>query len=368
MKTGIITFHFAHNYGAMLQAYALMSCLEELGHEVEIINYIPKKLDKEYSINPFTHINKPKYFIKQAIKFPIRLRQYSIFNEFLNEKMKLSKKVETQLELQQISREFDNIIVGSDQVWNDNITGEINTYFLDFAGENTKKISYAASFGKSEASEFIKKSIKKNLPLFYKTSVREDKGLEIINNEVNVKAIQVCDPVFLLESEEWAKKINNEKYSDEKYILYYSLQDNKELESYSEEISKKMGLPIFSIHPLCKTQKVKGKQLFNVGPIEFLDLIKNAEVVCTNSFHAVAFSVIFKKKLIHVAHSKLSSRVESLLKMLDVQVNDYSKCINDIMIYPDMINYDNLTKFKVQSINYLMDGGVKNNEVNRKHI
>lgn len=359
MKTGIITFHFAHNYGAMLQAYALMSHMESIGHEVSIINYTPQKLDKEYTINPLRYIRKPKLMIKQCIKLPIRFKQYNIFNDFLNQKMKLTHEVRNTKDLIELSSQFNNIIVGSDQVWNEDITGETNSYFLDFVQEGTKKISYAASFGKHEASSFIKSSIRDNLPSFHKVSVREDQGIKIIQNEIEKDITHVCDPVFLLNKDEWTRKIESSKYEKKQYILYYSLQENEMLKKYTEELSRKMGLPVYSIHPLCKTQRVCGKQLNDVGPIEFLDLIKNAEVVCTNSFHAVAFSIIFERKLLHIAHNQLSSRVESLLRLLDVNLGENSKNIDELIINPSMINYEKLKDAIKVSNEFLDEGSVE---------
>ncbi len=357
MKVGIITFHFAHNYGAMLQAHALMQAINQLGHDAKIIDYIPNKLEKEYSMNPFNNKDSIKSFIKSILKMPIRIKQYKLFEDFLKNEMNLTSKVSQYNELNKLSQEFDAIIVGSDQVWNDGITGEIEVYFLNFCEKNTKKISYAASLGTSEASKYIKNCIHKFLPEFDLVTVRENIGRDIILQEINDKSIyQVMDPVFLMDIDYWKDKAQQVTVKRNPYILYYSLQKNPKLEMLTEKAADEYGVEILSIHPLTTRQKINAKQLNNVGPLEFLDLIRNAELVCTNSFHAVAFSIIFKKRLLHIAHSKLNSRVEGLLENLEVEVKVDSDNLKELIITDDMINYDKLVEITDNSREYLMKG------------
>ncbi len=306
----ILTFHFAHNYGAVLQAYSLQEYLIENGLDVKILNFTPKDLRGFYSLNPFNTLHI-KLLLKQIAQTSRRIKQYKKFIHFQTHNLKLTEQVFTEKNIKKIAEKYDVLVVGSDQIWNEKITGEISTYYGDFCNN---KISYAGSFGTNTLTTIQNKNIKKYLNNFHALSVREENAVELIYDNIRKKSTHVVDPVFLQPKKFWESLADESNIKiDKEFVLYYSLKDNHELIKRAENLAQQSNYKLLIIHPTCSYQKVNGNQLYNVGPKEFLWLISNAKYICTNSFHATAFSIIFKKKTIHIPYSTTESRVESLL-------------------------------------------------------
>lgn len=328
MRIGILTFQFAHNYGALLQAYALKDYLNQLGNSVSIINYTPDKLRKEYSMNPFDYSRNLKVLLSLSLRNIKRRKQNQLFKEFQRNELGLGSGIYTTDALLFAMNSYDVVSVGSDQVWNTNITGDIRSYFLDKCMK-TKKISYAASFGTDDINEYQKKAIKKCLPLFSKVSVRESQAINILK-ENGIEAELVCDPVFLLSKEEWIRfeRRPNSITNTKRFILLYGLSRNENLEREAVSYAEAENIPMHVIHPTAQKLSDKGIQLLDIGPREFVWLIHNAEKVYSNSFHATAFSVLYGKKLIYDAVKGLGSRVASLFESLGCDlregVNEYN--------------------------------------------
>lgn len=329
MRLGIITFHNVYNYGAVLQAMALQQYLTNLGiGEVELINYHNKEFHKLYSLWPF--FGGPKMCLQRLIRIKQRYTQAKVFDDFIKSNLHQSRRLDED-ELIDYCGRFDVLIYGSDQIWNNNLTGDNGFYFGDFVPEGIVKVSYAASFGTDSCNEFQKRYIRKNLSKFSKLSVRELQAVEFINSEIDRNVSLVVDPVFLIDECFWDKWIRGINVVNKPYILYYSLQHNQRLSEATVSLANKMGLPVVCIHPTAQKQEIGERQLYNIGPREFVSLVKNAEIICTNSFHAMAFSCIFKKKVLHQSHTKSKGRVYNLLKLFNIsdeQINgitDYSK-------------------------------------------
>lgn len=317
MKCAILTFYFAHNYGAVWQSYALKDYLQSKGSEVKIVEFIPERVKRVYSLNPFSFPFHTRYFIQQLIGVPKRLKQYSLFEGFIRKELGCKRRWADNRYLEQLM-DSDVLICGSDQVWNNDITGNISDYYFDTGNLTGKKISYAASFGKSKLDDYQIECIRKYLDLFAQVSIREEDGKqEILDNSSQNPAI-VADPVFLLEKRKWEMLADMVPSRSDNYILFYSLRDDNELVKKTEAFAKQVGLKIVVIHPTCYRQSIKGEQLYNVGPYEFLSLIKGAKVVSTNSFHATAFSMIFEKMLLKVPDKWKNSRIDHLLSMVNV--------------------------------------------------
>lgn len=186
-------------------------------------------------------------------------------------------------------------------------------------GCKTRRISYAASLGTLQLTEVQKDNIKANLPYFSEISVREPssatKIAELIQKEVRV----VLDPVFLLKKDEW-RELAKPVAVESNYVLVYFLQENEELLNYAKAYAQENNLRIYDIHPTMSKKHSGCRRLNNVGPKEFVWLIQNASCVCTNSFHATAFSVIFEKKLIHIPNGKSPERTISLLNRAGLEL------------------------------------------------
>lgn len=317
MNVAILTFQFAHNYGALLQAYALKTYLQNHNMNAEIAPYYPDWARAEYAISPFTKGVPPKRRVRLALQYFKRKKQSRVFSRFIEEELKVNDAISEQKELVTWLDRHDCVICGSDQIWNNNITGDCSAYYA--GGCKTRRISYAASLGTLQLTEVQKDNIKANLPYFSEISVREPssatKIAELIQKEVRV----VLDPVFLLKKDEW-RELAKPVAVESNYVLVYFLQENEELLNYAKAYAQENNLRIYDIHPTMSKKHSGCRRLNNVGPKEFVWLIQNASCVCTNSFHATAFSVIFEKKLIHIPNGKSQERTISLLNRAGLEL------------------------------------------------
>lgn len=314
-RVGILTFHYAHNYGAMLQAYALKTFLSGQGYNVNIINYVP-----DYMRMKYFHMGALRVFatckrsiIKGYFKQYKNIKRFELFEkQFLNVN---PKRLLLKSNLAVLDREYDTFIFGSDQVWNTFITKNDMSYFGDFslAGD---KISYAASLGNAMTSEDYDQIVCKYISGYKAISVREKSAQDFLRKLLGRDVFCVLDPVFLLSVESWNKLAQESTVAlKERYILYYTVQDNSVLADESNRYARKNGLKIYAVHGEMRRSNSEAVLLSGIGPLEFLSLIKNADVVFTNSFHAVAFSIIFNKHAFFRVHSETSNRVVDLLKM-----------------------------------------------------
>jgi len=362
-KIGIITFHNVQNAGAMLQAFALKKYLETKGYEVYFIDYIQKKLLERNAIyrNPFRraisnyrHNKNPITFLKIVIHgiitnmfFLRRLSVQKIFDEFRQKNFKIMA-----LELI-ASTHFYALIAGSDQIWNSNLIGGSldPIYFLSFSDINALKISYAASAGGllSEKDLLVLPDLLKNLDYI---SVREKELAEQISPFTDKPVYTVLDPTLLLKKEEWLPLINK-KFTHDPYIFLYVLEENRLLYKTVEYLSKKYKLKIVELGFKKRTSSTLVK---HYDPFDFLSIIQNADYIVTNSFHGAVFSIVFEKQFIIIPHSTRNTRLENLLKsvdLLDRVIHEDSNLdmLGDISHFSEIKN--KLNVLKESSENYL---------------
>lgn len=319
-KIGIVTFHRAINYGGILQCYSLQKKIKDMKNDAEVIDYISDdvyKIYKPFYVSKFNIIKTPLKWLLDTIFYKQNKRVKSKFEKFLIENISLSKNINDKQYLQRHCSNYDVIISGSDQVWNKKITLEdYDVYDLSLVNHK-QKIAYAASIGNDEIEKDEKKYYNELIDKYKSISVRE-KSLEKIFNK---KITTVLDPVFLSKKEEWERLIDIKKGINEKYIFVFSLQRNKQIDSIINKLSKSSKIYYYSKLPVCKKNV---KRVFDLSPNEFLEMIYNAEMVITNSFHCLAFSIIFNKKNIAVLHSDKSSRQTDLLELLGMNDRIYS--------------------------------------------
>lgn len=345
MKIKTITCHDVYNYGASLQAYALQQYLISKGHSVEIIDYKPDYICRKYNFwhvyasNKLARIcirNFILRFIYCLIYAPVRYRTWQrifAFNSFTKKNLRLTRRYKNLEELKIFPPEADCYIAGSDQIWNTNLpNGRDNAFFLDFGSENTKRISYAASFGVREIEDVERISLL--LKKFDAVSVRELSGLDILS-KLNVPGSQVLDPVYLLDKSQWITLMKASKVVEkEPYVLVYDIfRKDPRMKEYSVECSKKMNLKLVAVND---SQILPyAKNIKTAGPVEFIALIKNAKYLISNSFHATSFALIFHVPFIVLFNGNNSSRMEDLLKSVGL-----SRCFNPSKICIDEIEYD----------------------------
>ncbi len=363
---GVCIKYFHENYGGMLQAFATTKMLEKRGIDYELIRY------------------EKKYSIVQKIKFIPRLFNSVLLKdkkEAFNKKMGMKKHPEfakndaIRMEafhkfrdehficlaepsvgydkLCMDARRYDAVISGSDQLWSP--AGlPTNYYNLMFVPDDIKKISYASSFGVSEIPWYQKKRTAQFINRIEYVSMRENRGREIVKELTGRDVPTVLDPVFSLSKEEWDKYIPVESFYDEPYIFAYFLGENPKYREEVRKLAKATGLKIVALRHLdqyVETDENFGDYApYDVSPDKFLNLIRGAEYVCTDSFHGTCFSIINRKKFMifnrYSDTSKVSknSRIESLCANLGVTDRRYN---GDIMAIRNEIDYSDVqTRFE----------------------
>ncbi|MGL5435348.1 MAG: polysaccharide pyruvyl transferase family protein [Lachnospiraceae bacterium] len=325
-----MTFAKELNYGAVLQAYALQEKLASYG-EVNILNYDMKK-------SSFLKAGlKQKIYL--ALTFIKTKKKERKFRQFFDKHYRFSAKVDYLSQVSELAKHYDHLFVGSDQVWNKDITKtDSDLFFLNFETGPAKKNSYAASAGKSNLNQEDLESIKMALQNYNKISVRESSLKDALGNkQIDV----VIDPTLLLTQNEWCEKLQLENNPGE-YILVYDLQRNQKLISAVNDLTKETGLPIVHFGYFNRYEG-KTKSAATASPKEFLSLILNAKYVVSNSFHATVFSLIFEKQFVSILSKSRGVRQVDLLK--SVGLEDHILEDQDILaLLEQSIDYDQVRR------------------------
>lgn len=326
MRIGILTFHNAHNYGAVMQAYALREKLRAMGHDSFILNYRNQAIEKSYSKRlKIKNVEWSCLSFKRIIRYleewknckykqAAWSRQCDKFNEFIESVLLEGNTKE--LYLQDLEKmKIDCFICGSDQIWTSWLTGGLDkVYFLDFS-TNAKRISYAASKFSAQLAENEKEYFSDRLSEFDNISVREESLADELSKECHLDVKTVFDPTLLLEKEEYLslEKPVKENY---KYVLAYYLCEDPILDECAGKAAKILRLPLIELH-FYKLMDKDRYQIADCGPGEFLTYFHKAEYILTNSYHGVIFSIIFRRPF-YAVYQK-DSRKDSLLKKLGLE-------------------------------------------------
>lgn len=319
MQIKNITCHDVYNHGASLQAYALQAYLSNLGHDVEIIDYKPDYLSGHYSLWSVNNSIYDKPIVKQLYlltKLPgrlIALRRKKAFDEFTRRYLRLTtKRYHSNEELKANPPEADVFIAGSDQIWNTLFqNGRDAAFYLDFAPATSLRVAYAASFATATIAEEYQRFVSKMLHNFDKASIREKESLPLLARLGRTDGVAVCDPVFLLTKEEWNDLLPSDKIK-EQYMLVYDCENSTAIKNIAKKVSKQLKIKIYNVSG--KRLSYADKNFWTSGPLDFVRLIRDAEYVVSNSFHATAFSLIFEKEFCVVNRSEaINERMKSLL-------------------------------------------------------
>lgn len=351
MKTVcVVTWYKSDNFGTCLQAVALVKALEEMGYNSYMLAY-----GRRYTLKDFDRIFrklKKKFRVQKGMKNKINSEKNDNIQRCINENLSFVS-VKTKKEQKKTFEKIDCFIVGSDQVWNPDHFDEV--YLLDFVPKNIRKISYASSIGVEQFPEKLKSKYKKYLQRFDYISVREAKAAEVIQKLVNKDVNVVLDPTFLLDSTSWhlfAQKARLEKNLPPKYILAYFVGNNILHWEEVRSISQATNLPVVVL-PLentdCGDDFLRCK---TAGTYEFVALIEGAELVCTDSFHACAFSINLNKQFIAFRRFKKTdvksqnSRLDELFDWTGIGNRYYED--NGMNLLSTIVDY--------KSINDVVDG------------
>ena len=333
MKIRTITCHDVNNYGASLQALALQTYLTSLGHDVKIIDYLPKysipynlwKVHPSshlYTLSKYSHI--VKLFCAARRYFQIRptFGRKRAFQEFNKKFLLLTRHYSTYSELAQDPPEADLYIAGSDQIWRTNMdNGKDPSYYLQFGDFRTRRISYAASFGLPSITDGLDFLVRTYLSVFNALSVREKSGLSILD-ELGVQGTIVVDPVFLLTNTEWQDLLEiKERKIKEPYLLIYDLNHgcmNEEKRCHAINYAKAHGLKIVAINDVRNTSYAQ-ININDGSPVDFVNLIRHAEYVISDSFHATAFCTIMHTPFCVYFNRPQAVRIWDFLSILGLE-------------------------------------------------
>ena len=322
-KIGIITFHRADNYGAVLQAVALQRAIIRLGYSCEILDYDARNISRHYDIILKTSFVQA---IKSLLAFDDRKRKKRVFDDFRKNYMIISPPV-CKEDLSMIAGRYCKLITGSDQVWNYKLIASDGAYFLDFVQNSNKKLSYAASFGIGEIPSEKIDWYKDKLSDFSYISVREKTGVDLVKKITGSTAVNDVDPVFLLSVNDW-KCIMGEQPKSKKYIFCY-MCDEMSI-AYAQRLANEKGLELVNLNYGKSYRNTKlnfGNCCIDLSPSEFLSYMYHADYVVTGSFHATAFSIIFNKKFVVSVPDNVGSRITDLLDRTGLQGRALPTCI-----------------------------------------
>lgn len=382
-KIGIVSCYFQHNYGSMLQALATQMALDKLNYENETVD-----------ISGFNHeIKKAKllYFAKASLTSDILLSKLGMaknvlikkfskneyaamsrirdekFDDFSKKWFRLSPQYTSKKELGNSCKEsYSSVLVGSDQLW---LPGNIAAgyYTLNFVPETVNTIAYATSFGQSS----LPKDSARKAALFLKKirhiGVREESGQKLVKELAGRDVPVVCDPTLLFTGEEWLSIQKDEPIVEDKYILCYFLGNNPPHREFAKRLREATGCKIIALTHLDEFVKsdegYADETPYNVNPADFLNLIRNATYVCTDSFHCSVFSMLYKKvfftfkRYARKTKSSTNSRLDTLFRLAGVSerilegTEDIQKCLYMEIDYNSV--HQNFAKIREESYQYL---------------
>lgn len=349
MKIGILTFHRAINYGAVLQCYALYTTLKNMGHDVEVIDYRPDSIEKyrmyfrhKELIQARSYKEKARYIMSCIALLNSKRKTRHAFNSFIDNYLNLSSIVK---DAKGISDDYDVIFFGSDQIWSPKICDGLDKIYMgQFSKKNAKFFSYAASIGEIDMiKDKVAHTFENYIKVFDKISVREIQAQKFLSDSFSKESQLVCDPTILL-TKKYYESLSRHSIEGN-YVLLFSLIDDNEAYMFAKHIAKQLNIGVLSIKALLNPLKKKKHIRGNVPPQEFLGYIRNALCVVTNSFHATSLSIIFEKDFYTLKRKNNNDRAMTLLK--EIGLTNRMVDLNEKVIYSP-VNYNDV-KYKLDN-------------------
>lgn len=384
-KTAIVSCYFIHNYGSMLQAYATQKVLDKLKIENETINvggFIREFRKAQYSYILKSGLTSDifrdrfgkaknliiKKFIKNEYTLNIKKRDRK-FDEFADSYI-IKSEVYSSLDdlAQKCYKNYNTVLIGSDQLWLPaNIAA--NYYTLNFVPNEVNTVAYATSFGVASLPSDIENEAKSFLTQINHISVREKTGQTLVRNLIGREVPVVCDPTLLFTGEEWLDIQQQDAIVKEPYIFCYFIGQEAMHRNFVVRLKAETGLKIIALthvdHYMKSDEGYADDTPFDIGPSEFLNLIRNAAYICTDSFHCTVFSILYRKEFFefkrYIKNTKQStnSRLDTLFELVDIQGRiligdeDIKECLTKKIDYEKV--YEKLEKVRKASYQYLKD-------------
>lgn len=322
------------NYGAVLQTYGLNMTLTKLGIDAKVIDYDPDYYYK--SSQPF-----PKRLIRNIVRYPDWRKGKKVFGKFLEDFVPMSDKTYHSLtEIEDDVPLADVYIAGSDQIWNckNKVNGKDDTFFLTFAPESSRKISYAASISMPEIPTEQRSRYHNLISAFDAVSIREPSSIQLLNDIGIQNVVDVIDPALLLQQKDWDEIASKSSFvPKEDYVLIYGYNRQKDVYSYARKLAERLNVSIYTIGTAIEDYTLHQDRYFwNASPNTFVNLIKNAKAVVTNSFHGVVFSILYNKPFhFFTVKQTTNARMLDLLNSLNLS----NRLVNESKILSNSIEY-----------------------------
>lgn len=321
---GMLTFYWADDFGALLQCYGLKTYLSQFEKTV-VIPYYPKALRSRYRLMTCYKSDKLRWKVRMVARqlctaefyssLAAKLRMAYFRRLFLKADF---RKLDSAVEIPRYWQEISTYVVGSDQVWNPEITeGVQEGYFCEFPkSKSVRCTAYAASIGSSQLNASYDHILTRYLKNFHAISIRENASGPYISALYGMEPETAVDPVFLLEKKEWECFVKNRVPSKKRYIAVYDTEYNEEMKHCITDLRKRLGLPVVGLRAAKRYYDwgVQEEYIWGCGVQEFLEHLYHAEYVVTNSFHGTAMSIIFHKQFITFTHSERNTRLTGLLR------------------------------------------------------
>ena len=359
-SVGLCIVYKNYNYGSILQSYATLIKLKYMGYSFEIIRYnplkniqfyvkaIPRLMNRDMIYGKIRTLKRKvgkKTHPEFAVVDNIRMEKFQQFVE--SHFSPFSKIIYNYKELHEYTKRFTDVLVGSDQLWLPSGLGT-NFYNLMFVPENINKIAYSASFGVSQIPFFQKRKTKEFLERIDHLSVREQSGAKIIKELIGKDVPVILDPTMIIDRSVWDKNIPDERLVDENYIFCYFLGNNpwqrEEVKKLAEEKKMKIVVLKHLDEYIPEDENFGDIAPYDIGPAEFVNLIRHARYVCTDSFHGSVFSILYHKQFISFnrygdGQNSRNSRLDTLFHNIGISRRFSDNLIREI---DEKIEWDNV--------------------------
>ena len=367
MRIALLSFHNAANFGAALQAYALQHALEQKGHECKYINYVNDTRRHQYSMSFLFWDSLRKGQFASAVKYligaPFLLTRKRKFGKFYKKYLHTTEReYRNSQEATSLNPLFDRFIVGSDQVWNPVNNGHDTAFLLDYVEDPRKKISYSSSFGLSELDDDMKERYRKCFLTFHSLSVREKIGQRIVEELIGKTPELVLDPVMLLTMQDWRTLASGVNGTKEKYIFTYTNRD-QQINSFMKTGYHLGDKKVYKLSRFTKPSDFIDSSIrvkYWMSPLEFVDVIDNADLVVSASFHCLAMAILLNKPFVAILTGNYGKdeRLNNMLRMFHLE----DRALNDKMTEEEILKpidweYVNgeISKRREESLLYLIN-------------
>ena len=327
MKIGILTFHASFNYGSMLQAYALHKVLNDMGHNVEIINFRPAEQREMYhypiilSSAKYSKVRMLLHYLRHFRSYYPQIRKWNRYNDFLKKYLVHTKEFHEVKELENYHFQYDYLVIGSDQIWNYNCRDFSEAFWGGFCHGKIKKVAYAPSMGPYPECLDVE-YIKSRIVNFHAISVRELKEKKLlIDNDIFSDVSLSLDPTLLLKQTDYNTLTIDKPLIEGEYLFFYEPFIRPQYLKIALDIGVKLGLRVIvdRQYNIDLFKEYKNLSFYTeVGPKEFLNLIKHAKLVVAHSLHAILFSIIYRKDFYALDGDK-DSRMNTILLLFGLE-------------------------------------------------